>query len=145
MKDTMRCGDPAERPTDEELVAQARQARERAYAPYSNFPVGAALLGRSGRVFTAGNVENAAYPLVTCAERAAVTKAVSEGERDFEAIAVVTSSGATPCGACRQILAEFARPEGDLRVIVADLEGHTRTFTIAELLPERFTPDQLRS
>jgi cytidine deaminase len=145
MKETMSCGELAERPTDEELVARARQAREQAYAPYSNFAVGAALLGRSGRVFTASNVENAAYPLSTCAERSAVTKAISEGERDFEAIAVVTSSGATPCGACRQILSEFADPEGNLRVIVADLEGHSRTFTVAELLPERFTRDQLRS
>jgi cytidine deaminase len=128
---------------DNELVAQARQVRERAYAPYSNFPVGAALLGRSGRVYSGCNVENAAYPLVTCAERTAVTKAVSEGEREFEAIAVVTATGATPCGACRQILSEFAGPAGDLRVLVSDLEGNVRTFTIAELLPERFTPDQL--
>jgi cytidine deaminase len=130
-------------PTDHELVELARQTRERAYVPYSRFPVGAALLARSGRVFTGCNVENAAYPLTTCAERTAVIKAVSEGELRFEAIAVVTATGATPCGACRQILREFAGPEGDLRVIVADLEGHVRTFTIAELLPEGFTPDQL--
>ncbi len=129
--------------TDAELIAQAQQARERAYAPYSNFPVGAALLGRSGRVYTGCNVENAAYPLVTCAERTAVTKAVSEGEREFQAIAVVTDTGATPCGACRQILREFSGPEGDLRVLVADTDGNVRTFTIAELLPEGFTPDQL--
>jgi cytidine deaminase len=129
--------------TDSELVDRAQQARERAYAPYSSFPVGAALLGRSGRVYTGCNVENAAYPLVTCAERTAVTKAISEGEREFEAIAVVTATGATPCGACRQILREFSGPDGDLRVIVADTAGHIRTFTIAELLPEGFTPDQL--
>lgn len=129
--------------TDLQLVALAREARESAYAPYSRFPVGAALLGRSGRVYTGCNVENAAYPLTTCAERTAVTKAVSEGEQAFEAIAVVTSTGATPCGACRQILREFAGPEGDLRVIVADLEGGVRTFTITDLLPEGFTPDQL--
>ena len=132
-----------ERPTDAELVAHARQARDRAYAPYSNFPVGAALLGRSGRVYTGCNVENAAYPLATCAERTVVTKAVSEGERAFEAIAVVTATGAVPCGACRQILREFAGPEGDLRVIVADTAGNACTYTIAELLPEAFTPDQL--
>jgi cytidine deaminase len=132
----------SEHPTDTELVEAARAARERAYAPYSRFAVGAALLGRSGRVYAAANVENASYPLTTCAERAAVAKAVSEGERAFEAIAVVTSTGATPCGACRQILREFA-PEGDLRVIVADTEGHSRTYTIAELLPASFTPDQL--
>jgi cytidine deaminase len=129
--------------TDKELVALAVQARQRAYAPYSNFPVGAALLGRSGRVFTGCNVENAAYPLTTCAERTAVTKAVSEGESSFEAIAVVTATGATPCGACRQILREFGGPDGDLRVIVADLEGNNRIYTIDQLLPASFTPDQL--
>jgi len=130
-------------PTDRALVDLARQARERAYAPYSNFPVGAALLTRSGKVFTGCNVENAAYPLTTCAERTAVTKAVSEGEREFEAIAVVTATGASPCGACRQILREFGGPGGDLRVIIADTAGNTQTFTIAELLPAGFTPDQL--
>ncbi|HFD40388.1 MAG TPA: cytidine deaminase [Anaerolineae bacterium] len=129
--------------TDADLIALARQARERAYAPYSRFAVGAALLSRSGRVFTGCNVENAAYPLCTCAERAAVVKAVSEGEREFVAIAVVTASGATPCGACRQILREFGGLEGDLRVIAADLEGRSRTFTIAELLPAGFTAAQL--
>jgi cytidine deaminase len=128
---------------DSELVALARQARERAYAPYSNFPVGAALLGRSGRVYAGCNVENAAYPLTTCAERTAVTKAVSEDEREFEAIAVVSATGASPCGACRQILREFGGPAGDLRVIVAGLDGSTRVFTIDELLPAGFTPDQL--
>jgi cytidine deaminase len=134
---------PAEAAGSQELVALALQAREQAYAPYSHFPVGAALLGRSGRVFTGCNVENAAYPLTTCAERTAVSKAVSEGERQFEAIAVVTATGATPCGSCRQILREFGGPEGDLRVIVADTAGRVRTFTIAELLPAGFTPDQL--
>ena len=129
--------------TDLELIALAQQAREQAYASYSGFPVGAALLGRSGKVFTGCNVENAAYPLTTCAERTAVTKAVSEGEREFEAIAVVTATGATPCGACRQILREFAGPEGKLRVIIADLDGNQRTFTIEELLPHGFTPAQL--
>ena len=133
----------ADQVTDLDLVDLARQAREQAYARYSSFPVGAALLGRSGRVFTGCNVENASYPLTTCAERTAVTKAVSEGEREFEAIAVVTATGATPCGACRQILHEFSGPDGDLRVIVADTAGHVRTFTIKELLPEGFTPDQL--
>jgi cytidine deaminase len=129
--------------TDLELVALAQQARERAYAPYSNFPVGAALVARSGRVFTGCNVENAAYPLTTCAERTAVAKAVSEGVREFDAIAVVTATGATPCGSCRQILREFSGQDGNLRVIVADTLGNVRTFTIAELLPEGFTPGQL--
>jgi cytidine deaminase len=132
-----------DRPTDTELVDLARQARERAYAPYSRFLVGAALLGRSGRVYSGCNVENASYPLCMCAERTALFKAVSEGEQDFEAIAVVTATGAMPCGACRQVLREFGGPNGDLRVIVADLEGDNRTFTIDQLLPEGFTPDQL--
>lgn len=129
--------------TDEELVALARQAREAAYVPYSRFKVGAALLGVSGRVFTGCNVENAAYPLCTCAERTAVVKAISEGEDKFVALAVVTSTAAMPCGSCRQILREFAGAEGNLRVIVADTEGRARTFTIAELLPVGFGPSQL--
>ncbi len=129
--------------TDLELIALAQQAREHAYASYSGFPVGAALLARSGKVYTGCNVENASYPLTICAEQTAVTKAASEGEREFEAIAVVTATGATPCGACRQILREFGGPEGNLRVIVADLDGDWQTFTIAELLPHGFTPDQL--
>jgi cytidine deaminase len=129
--------------TDLELVSLAQQARQRAYAPYSDFPVGAALLARSGRVYTGCNVENAAYPLTTCAERTAVTKAVSEGELEFEAIAVVTDTGAAPCGACRQILREFGGPDGDLRVLIANTSGQLRAFTIAKLLPEEFTPDQL--
>jgi cytidine deaminase len=135
--------DPSSDTSDLRLVELARQARKRAYAPYSRFPVGAALLGRSGRVYTACNVENASYPLCICAERAAVVKAVSEGEREFMAIAVITATGATPCGACRQVLREFGGPDGTLRVIVADTAGRIRTFTIAELLPEGFTPDQL--
>jgi cytidine deaminase len=133
----------SEKTSDRALVDQAAKAREKAYAPYSGFLVGAALLGRSGRVYTGCNVENAAYPLTTCAERTAVTKAVSEGERSFEALAVVTETGATPCGACRQILREFGGPNGELRVLVADTQGNVRPFTIAQLLPEAFTPDQL--
>lgn len=129
--------------TDEELIAVARKARKRAYAPYSEFAVGAALLGRSGQVYAGCNVENAAYPLCICAERTAVVKAVSEGELEFEAIAVVTATGAMPCGACRQVLREFSDAEGNLRVIVSDTASHVRTFTIAELLPEGFTSDQL--
>jgi cytidine deaminase len=129
--------------TDLELTTLAVEARNMAYAPYSEFPVGAALLGRSGRVYTGCNVENAAYPMTTCAERTSVVKAVSEGEREFEAIAVVTATGGSPCGSCRQILHEFSGPEGKLRVIVADTSGNMRTFTIDELLPEGFTSDQL--
>jgi cytidine deaminase len=122
------------------LVVAALEARSRAYAPYSNFAVGAALQTTAGRVFGGCNVENASFGLTICAERVALAKAVSEGERDFRAIAVVSRGGATPCGACRQVLAEF---NPDLRVIVADLEGNRREFSLRALLPEAFLPDHL--
>jgi len=124
----------------EELVAQAMQARERAYAPYSGYRVGAALLGKSGRVYTGCNVENAVYPLCTCAERVAVVKAVSEGEREFIALAVVTENGATPCGSCRQTLREFGE---DIVVLVVDATGAYRETTVAELLPDGFSAADL--
>lgn len=116
------------------LIADALQARERAYAPYSHFTVGAALRTRSGRVFTGCNVENLSYGLTICAERAAVFGAVAAGEREFEALAVVADSLApvTPCGACRQVLAEFSP---SLPVCSANLEGKLYTSSIAELLP----------
>jgi cytidine deaminase len=123
------------------LVQQAIQARKQAYAPYSNYQVGAALLTQSGRLFTGCNVENAAYPDSLCAERVAVVKAVSEGEREFAAIAVVTSNGGTPCGSCRQVLAEFGL---DIVVLIADADGKIRTETrLAELLPGAFGPGDL--
>jgi cytidine deaminase len=122
------------------LIAQAQSARENAYAPYSGYSVGAALLTRSGRVYTGGNVENAVYPLTICAERTAVVKAVSEGERDFIAIAVVTENGGSPCGACRQTLREFG---GDIVVVIADTSGEYRETTIAELLPDSFSSTDL--
>jgi len=126
--------------TREELVAQALQARERAYAPYSNYLVGAALLGKSGRVYTGCNVENAVYPLCTCAERTAVVKAVSEGEREFVALAVATKNGGAPCGSCRQTLREFGE---DIAVIIADDSGAYRETTVAELLPDSFGPEDV--
>jgi len=129
--------------TDDELVALAAQARRHAYAPYSHFTVGAALLAQSGRVYTGANVENASYGLSVCAERVAVWKAVAAGERAFATIAVVTENGVSPCGACRQVLAEFAGDAQALRLIVADAQEHRRTYTLAELLPEAFTPEQL--
>ena len=119
-----------------ELVRQALEARQAPYAPYSGYKVGAALLGKSGRVYAGANVENAAYSPTLCAERVAVAKAVSEGEREFAALAVATKDGATPCGVCRQVLREFAE---DLIVLVADAEGRTRESTLAELLPDSFT------
>ncbi len=123
------------------LVQQANEARRRAYAPYSNYPVGAALLTKSGRIFTGVNVENAAYPATMCAERIAIFKAVSEGECAFEAIAVVTPNGGSPCGGCRQVMAEFGL---DTIVLIGDGEGRLLQQTsVRELLPGAFTPDQL--
>jgi cytidine deaminase len=123
------------------LVKQAREVRKRAYAPYSNYQVGAALLGASGQIYTGCNVENAVYPEVICAERSAVVKAVSEGERDFVAIAVVTRDGGSPCGACRQVLSEFSP---DILVLIADEEGNVRETTVSALLPDLFGPQNLR-
>jgi cytidine deaminase len=124
----------------EDLVAQAMQAREHAYAPYSGYTVGAALLGESGRVYTGCNVENAVYPLCTCAERAAVVKAVSEGEREFAALAVASKGGGSPCGSCRQTLREFG---ADIVVLIADAAGKYRETTVAELLPDSFSAQDL--
>ena len=119
------------------LIAAAKQARENAHAPYSNFRVGAALRARSGRVYTGSNVENATYGLTMCAERVAIFKAISEGERGFDAIAVVTHTEllTPPCGACRQLIWEFC---GDVEVILANLEGKTAVHRMAELLPRPF-------
>jgi len=123
------------------LIETARQARRWAYAPYSQYAVGAALLTASGRVYDGVNIENAAYPTGICAERVAVFKAVSEGEREFVAIAVVTSNAGSPCGSCRQVLAEFGT--GTI-VYLADEEGnlHVET-TVADLLPFSFGPGDL--
>jgi cytidine deaminase len=126
--------------TDQELIALALKARAHAYASYSQYAVGAALLGKTGKVYTGCNVENAVYSLTICAERAAVFKAVSEGEREFEAIAVVTANGGTPCGPCRQVLAEFGP---DIRVLVATPEGLISTKTVSELLPDLFGAQDL--
>ncbi len=123
-----------------ELVAQAATARERAYAPYSHFLVGAALLTKSGRIYTGANVENASYSVTICAERVALFSAVAAGEREFVALAVVTDAGVSPCGACRQALREFS---ANLRVFIADAAGHCREHTLAELLPDAFVPDDL--
>jgi cytidine deaminase len=119
-----------------ELIRQAAEARRHAYAPYSDFPVGAALLGTSGRVYAGCNIENVSFGLTVCAERVALFKAVSEGERRFRAVAVVTSTGVTPCGACRQVLSEFAP---DLEVIVAR-EGASdyQVHYLPDLLPYGF-------
>ena len=124
------------------LVEVAVNVRKWAYARYSKYPVGAALLCASGRIYDGVNIENAAYPLTICAERVAVFKAVSEGERDFIAIVVVTENGGSPCGSCRQVLAEFGT---DTIVLIADKTGHiTQEESIGNLLPGAFTPDHLK-
>ena len=125
----------------QELIQKALQVRTRAYAPYSNYQVGAALLTKKGQIFTGVNVENAAYPDSICAERSAVFSAVSAGERDFEAIAVATRNGGTPCGSCRQVLSEFGL---DILVLLADEnENLLQEKTVRDLLPGAFLPQDL--
>ena len=121
---------------DNELIARAAAFRRHAYAPYSSFAVGAALLARSGRVYGGVNVENASYPVGICAERAAIAAAVTAGEREFEALAVIADSPApcAPCGMCRQVLMEFPIA----RIILANTAGAVRVMTPAELLPHAF-------
>ena len=132
--------------TDKELLLKAIEARAFAYAPYSNHKVGAALLGKSGKNYTGCNVENAAYTPTNCAERTAIFKAVSEGEHEFTAIAVVGGVGdrlsevCAPCGVCRQVLAEFC--DSDLRIILGTPEKIT-VSTLAELLPLSFGKSDL--
>jgi len=127
--------------TDRDLIAAALKARKESYSPYSKFPVGAALLSRSGKVYVGTNVENASYGLTICAERVAMGAAVTAGEREFETIAVVVKGGGSPCGACRQVLSEFAP---DLRVLLADEEGVlVNERTMKELLPAAFGPKSL--
>jgi cytidine deaminase len=132
--------------TDEmrkKLIEAAVAARQWAYAPYSNYQVGAALLTGSGRIYDGVNVENAAYPTAMCAERVAVFKAVSEGERSFEAIAVATANGGSPCGSCRQVLAEFGL---ETRVLITNDQGEVVwETTVADLLPGAFQPDDLKA
>ncbi|MSP91601.1 MAG: cytidine deaminase [Myxococcales bacterium] len=129
----------AGRPDLAELAAAASHARSRAYAPYSGFLVGAALRGKSGRVYTGVNVENASFPVSICAERAALVHAVSEGEQAFDEIAVATDARepAAPCGLCRQMLAEFGL---DLEVTVVGAQGVAWRRPLGELLPHAFTP-----
>ena len=132
--------------TDKErqaLIDLANEARRRAYVPYSNYPVGAALRTKSGKLFTGVNVENAAYPTTICAERTAVFSAITAGEREFDVIAVVTENGGTPCGSCRQVLAEFGL---DTVVLIANRDGELlQETTVKELLPGAFTPEKLKN
>lgn len=123
------------------LIEQAIQSRKLAYAPYSHYPVGAALLTASGMVYRGVNIENAAYPATICAERVAVFKAVSEGEKEFTAIAVVTENGGTPCGSCRQVIAEFGL---QTLILVANTQGELLSEgTAADFLPGAFRPEDL--
>ncbi|MEZ4564679.1 MAG: cytidine deaminase [Thermomicrobiales bacterium] len=133
-----------DRETRQDLLACARRATENAYVPYSHFPVGAALLLADGSIVTGANVENASYPLTICAERSAVATAASAGHREIRAVAVSAprSPGASPCGACRQVLNEFRPADGDMAVILDDGEGGIMT-SIEELLPRAFGPRNL--
>ncbi|MCD6518990.1 MAG: cytidine deaminase [Anaerolineae bacterium] len=122
------------------LIAAATEARRHAYAPYSEFAVGAAIRTASGRIFTGCNVENASYGLSVCAERVAVWNAVSAGEHHFIALVIVTDSGAVPCGACRQVLSEFVT---DMPILIADTAGHTWITSLRDLLPDPFPKTRL--
>ncbi len=125
-----------------QLIELANEARRRAYTPYSHYAVGAVLRTKTGRVYTGVNIENAAYPVTVCAERVAVFKAVSEGEREFEVLALVTDNGGSPCGSCRQVLAEFGL---DTIVLIADANGKLiQKTSVGELLPAAFTPNDLK-
>lgn len=127
--------------TREKLIETARHARSWAYAPYSHYAVGAALLTSGGKIYDGVNIENAAYPTGICAERVAVFKAVSEGEREFNAIVVMTDNGGTPCGSCRQVLAEFGLTT---QVLIVDTDGNIHMDTTVEgLLPKAFRPEDL--
>ena len=133
--------------TNQELVQTAFSMLERAYVPYSQFPVGAALRCKDGSVFTGCNIENAAYGPSNCAERTAFFTAVSQGEREFAAIAIVGGkedwdSFCAPCGVCRQVMAEFC--PSDFRILLGRSDGQVREFTLAELLPQRFGPENLQ-
>lgn len=133
---------PTAGPTLDDLLDAASDARQRAYAPYSRFLVGAALKTASGEVVTGCNVENASYGLSVCAERAAIIKAVSEGHDAFSTLAVITGTSppAPPCGTCLQTLSEFAE---DLEVVIANDAGERVRLSLQQLLPFRFRPDML--
>ena len=123
--------------TEKELIERAKKARLKAYAPYSNFKVGAALLTKRGKVYTGANVENSTFGLTVCAERIAVFKAVNRGDKNLVKIAIVADKNppVTPCGACRQVLAEFVE---DLKIVCANLQGKAERYSLKELLPEAF-------
>ena len=123
--------------SDEELMEEAKKVRDNAYAPYSRFRVGAAILCKDGKIYTGANVENSSYGLTVCAERVALYCGLSQGERDFVKLALVAEreDPATPCGACCQVLSEF---NPDMEIICANLEGVTKKFNLKGLLPSSF-------
>lgn len=127
-----------------QLIDEAKKAMDNAYVPYSNYPVGAALLTRDDQIITGCNVENASYGLTNCAERTALFKGVSEGIREYKAIAVICNGQliASPCGACRQVIAEFLEPKAP--VILANEYGDYQITTVEQLLPGAFTPKSLK-
>lgn len=136
--------------TNEQLILEAKKARERAYTPYSNFKVGAALVGKSGKIYHGCNIENAAYTPTNCAERTAFFKAVSEGELEFVKIAVVGGADGTeadelcaPCGVCRQVMMEFCNPE-TFTIVLANGKGQWIEKTLKEILPYGFGPANLQ-
>ena len=134
----------------QKLIEEAKAGLKNAYAPYSNYPVSAALLASNGKIYKGVNVENASYSLTICAERSAIVSAVSEGVKDFKAIAIVTKNGGfpghleqgilIPCGSCRQVLAEFGL---EIEVTISDLDGTQQTMTVADLLPHSFGAEKL--
>jgi cytidine deaminase len=123
-----------------DLVEAACAIRDFSYAPYSTYRVGAAILLPDGRIITGVNVENASYGLSNCAERTAIFKAVTEGYQEIMAIAICTENGGSPCGACRQVMVEFA---GDIPVLLSDAAGEVRETTLYTLLPDHFGPEHL--
>lgn len=128
----------------EDLRVKANNMLDLAYVPYSKFPVGAALLTKDGKIYTGCNIENASYPLTNCAERTAIFKAVSEGDVEFETLLVTggTDGPISPCGACRQVMAEFCSP--DMPVILTNTKGDTSETTVSELLPGAFTSKDMK-
>lgn len=129
--------------TDKRLLAEAKRVREFAYCPYSKFAVGAAVLGASGEIYGGCNVENASYSMTNCAERTAIYKAISAGEEDILALAVVAGGAnpVPPCGACRQVIAEFRIPH----ILMANLAGDVKEMTLSEILPDAFSEEDILS
>lgn len=126
--------------TKNKLIQSAQEARLKSYSPYSKYKVGAALLSSDGQIFLGCNVENASYGESICAERTAVVKAVSEGQKKFKAIAVATSNGGAPCGSCRQVLGEF---NADILIFVVDEKNMVKEYSLSQLLPHHFGPSAL--